>query len=217
MNAALSEQPLPQDWNARRGLLLFFEWPGGQRNASAMPQELAAAKSFRPDASIAVLDATGNARAIQEGTNWDDLVVGVEHSNTCHNHLNKLAQAARKFARDNDGRLPGRDTWEADVSLYLMGDAEGEDAFRCPAAPDLDRGYAINEQVAGKDAKELPGHDSLILFFESDLNVPNAAGLPQRDAPVAGRHVDEWNGGRTNNVVYLSGTIGSQPALVAKP
>jgi hypothetical protein len=217
MNAALSEQPLPQDWNARRGLLLFFEWPGGQRNASAMPQELAAAKSFRPDASIAVLDATGNARAIQEGTNWDDLVVGVEHSNTCHNHLNKLAQAARKFARDNDGRLPGRDTWEADVSLYLMGDAEGEDAFRCPAAPDLDRAYAINEEIAGKGARELSGHDSLVLFFESDLNAPNATGLPERDAPVAGRHVDEWNGGRTNNVVYLSGTIGSQPALVAKP
>jgi hypothetical protein len=67
MNAALSEQPLPQDWNARRGLLLFFEWPGEQRNACALPEELARLKSCRPDGTIAAMDATGNTRTLHEG------------------------------------------------------------------------------------------------------------------------------------------------------
>ncbi|HJN17573.1 MAG TPA: hypothetical protein QGH10_18855, partial [Armatimonadota bacterium] len=57
----------------------------------------------------------------------------------------------------------------------------------CPAAEGVEHAYAINREVAGKKASDLAGHDRLVLFFESGLNVPNAAGDPVADAAPA-RH-----------------------------
>jgi hypothetical protein len=217
MNAAAGGQAIPQDWGARRALLLLFEWPGGERNASAMPDKLATIKSFRPDHTIAAIDATGNTRTLEEGVVWEDIAAAGELSNTCYSHLRILAQAARKYAREHDGLLPNAATWQDDLAVYLLDQPDPDAVYRCPAAPDLDCAYAINEEIAGKNARELTGHDSIVLFFESDLNVPNASGLPERDASAEGRHVDEWNGGRRNNVAYLSGTVGSQPPSTPNP
>ena len=57
---------------------------------------------------------------------------------------------------------------------------------------------------------ELTDHEDIVLFFGSDLNVPNAAGDPNQDAPAHARHVNEWDGRRINQVAYLSGSTGNR-------
>jgi hypothetical protein len=211
MNTALGEQPVSNDWQVKRRSLLLFEWPGGRRNATAMPEELAKATSFRPDKTIAVIDASGNGRTLREGMAFEQAVEAEEQQSTCYDHLRKLGEAARRYARDNGGVLPKAGTWQDDLAVYLLDDPAAADLYRCPAAPDLDCAYAINEQVAGKNALELRGHGSTVLFFESRLNVPNATGLPERDAPTEGRHVDPWSGRRLTLAVFLNGRTGSLP------
>ena len=212
MNIAAGEQPIPNDWQERQKLLLLFEWPGGQRNASAMPEGLATIKSFRPDGSIAIMDATGNARSLREGMTFAQMTEAEQQSSTCYDHLRKLAAAARRYARDNGGMLPAAESWQDDLAPYLLDEPDADELCHCPAAPDLEYAYAINEEIAGKNATELTGHGTIVLFFESDLNVPQAAGSPEREAPTDGRHLDQWSGRRQNHVAHLDGNVGSEPA-----
>lgn len=210
MNVLASEQEVPQDWNARRGLIVLFEWPNAQRNSAAMPDDLAEAESFWPDGRIAYITADSNTGALPKGFAFADLRLADDLGNQCSSHLHTLAKAARKYAREHDGLLPGADTWQDDLALYLLEAGGGEEVFACPAAPELETAYAINRAIAGKNAMELTDHDDTILFFESDLNVPNAAGDPEQDAPQVRRHLTEWDARKMNKVVYLNGSIGSQ-------
>ena len=217
MNAALGEQPVPQGWEAQRGLIVLFECPSEERNVSLMPEELPDATRWRPNGSLVVLDASGNARTVPGGMTPDDLAVAERQSNDCRTHLSQLVDAARRYARDHDGVLPGPDTWQDDLAAYLIDSPDPEGLFVCPAAPDLQYAYAINQEVAGKNARELTNHDALILFFESDLDVVNATGLPGQHSPPAARHINEWGGEPGNLVGYLGGSTGDQPAATAGP
>lgn len=205
MNVLADELELPQNWQDRRNLILLFEWRGAERNATATPEETADMESGWPDGTIVMVDASRNTHRVPAGMALEDMAEAQEARNTCENRVRMLAKAARAFARDNDGLLPGPGTWQDDIALYLLDEAGGDDVFRCPAAPDLDFAYAINSAIAGMDATEIRGHGDVILFFESDLNVPNAAGDPDVDVPSPGRHTIGWGAGLRNSAAYLSG------------
>jgi hypothetical protein len=212
MNAEASEADIT-DRGALRDMPLLFEWPSGERNAIALPEELAVAESLRPDGSIACASGDGSTYVLPKGMTFADVRAAEQLSSECSGHLMRLAQAARKYARDHDGLLPSAENWQDELALYLLEAGGGEEIFMCPAAPDLDIAYAINRELAGKRATELTDHDRLILFFESDLNVPNAAGTPEADMPKQARHLREWDGDPGNNIVYLSGSGTLQAAL----
>ena len=211
MNAEASEADIT-DRAALRSLLLLFEWPSGERNAIAMPEELAVAQALRPNGSIACVAASGGTLVLPRGMTFADVRDAEQLGSECEGHLRALGKAARKYARDHDGMLPGADSWQDELALYLLEAGGGEEVFTCPAAPDLGIAYALNRDLAGKQATELTGHDRLILFFESDLNVPNAAGSPDADMPEQARHFREWDGEPGNNIVYLNGSTTSQAA-----
>ena len=205
MNVLADEAELPDDWEGRRDLILLFEWRDAERNASAMPEEAVDMESPWPDGSVTMVDASENPRRVAAGMTLEDMAAAKQSRETCENHIRAFTNAALDFARDNDGLLPGPGTWQDDLALYLLEETGVQDIFRCPSAPDLDFAYAINSEIAGMDATEIRGHDRVILFFESDLNVPNAAGDPDTDVPPAGRHAIEWGTGLRNEASFLGG------------
>ncbi len=208
MNVMASEQELSDNWTERGQLMVLFEWPNAERNATAMPDELANAESFWPDGRIAYTMADQDTGALSPGMTLADVEEAERRRNECSSHLRVLVKAARRYARDHDGLLPGADTWQDDLALYLLDEGVGEEVFTCPSAPELEVAYAINRQVAGQNARGLADHQNTILFFESDLNVPNAAGNPEQDAPQEGRHLTDWDTRRINQLGNLNGHTG---------
>jgi len=147
------------------------------------------------------------------GVTLDDLIAADSERQTCVQNLMKLTEAARKYARDNGGTLPAANSWHEDLALYLIDAADPNALFACPAAPDLEYGYAINEEVAGHNLAEFRGRGNVVLFSESDLNQPNAAGPPRLDGPGPRRHTDYWNAaeGRFDTVAYVNSDVGQGP------
>ena len=209
MNDEVSGKALGEDWGVRSRTLLLFEWASGERNAHATPAHLAAAGSPRGGGRTVVLAANGNATTLPVGATFADVTEAERLGNECSDHLRKLAGAARKYAREHGGILPGADSWLADLAPYLAAAGDPELLLRCPAAPDLDYAYAINRDVAGKNAAQISDHDRTILFFESDLNVPNATGLPGWPPQGPCRHMAAWSdsGSRFDYLAYLSGSV----------
>ncbi len=206
MNLMADEIEMPRDWNDKRKIILVFEWRGAERNATAMPDELIDMESFWPDGAIVYADASGNTRRMPQGTSLDEIAVAEQHRQKCEQNVRALTRSVLKFARENDGLLPGPDTWQDDIALYLLDETGVDDVFRCPAADEIDFAYAINSAVAGMDATEIRGHERITLFFESDLNVANASGDPLLDAAAEGRHLVEYDGRRRNTGGLLSGS-----------
>ncbi len=206
-NAEVAGTELPNDWQARRGLVLVFEWGSGERNAAVSPQSLA---TFEPRHGDAVHFATadGNCQAASRGETPDDVFGAQWLTEICEQRLRTLCTAALEYAKDNDGMLPGADTWCDDLAAYLIGAAEGAELFVCPAAPELACGYAINVELAGKNARELVGHRRLVLFMESDVGTWNAsARVP--DLVAEGRHRARWTraADQGSHFGYLNGSV----------
>ena len=111
-------------------MALLFEWRNAARNASARPEELADVEPLRPDGTTIVVDAGGNTRWLPRGMTFEELVLEEEHGQRCSANLRALAQAARRYARDHDGMLPGRDSWQDGLALYLIENPALVDAFR---------------------------------------------------------------------------------------
>jgi prepilin-type processing-associated H-X9-DG protein len=104
----------------------------------------------------------------------------------CLSNLRQIAAAAHMFARDHDGRLPDADKWMDELAPYLNNEA----ILKCPAAPDLEWGYAMNAALSGEALAAIPDPEKVVLFFDSKLGTRNAAGGVQAVA-APGRH----NGG----------------------
>jgi hypothetical protein len=197
------------DFAADHDLLLLIEWPGGERNAVVSADAVSQIQSLRPDGIIVFMDAAGFADELPQGHTLAGIREAEASESQCRQNLRLLARAARRYAREHDGLLPPADSWQDDLALYLVNMGQGEEVFTCPAAAGLACGYAINAEVAGKKVADLTGHDSIILFFESDLNVANAAGSPEQDACAGPRHLSSPDWLPTSNIVYLSGETGS--------
>ena len=99
---------------------------------------------------IVFVDASQNTRRLPRGMTVDELYLDEDHRNTCEQNLRQLAQAAREFALQNDGMLPGADTWREDLALHLPMDPDDESLFHCPATDGLGCSYAINASIAAR-------------------------------------------------------------------
>ncbi|MBM3476173.1 MAG: hypothetical protein FJX75_23120 [Armatimonadetes bacterium] len=234
--AAGGRKYVVEDEMAEEGeeFLVLFEWPGGERNATATPEQLAQTTSFWPDGSVALLTSRGAIDVLPKGMTLEqkraadaqamqpDMPAADDpgmHLYQCAANLRVLAAAARKYAREHGGLLPLAESWQDDLAPYILivrdegwwGEEGEQDPLHCPAAADIEFGYAINVAVAGKNALDLTDQGSLVLFFESNLNTPNAAGNPERDKCDPPRHQAPWAEGEDaglNQVAYLTGDTG---------
>ncbi len=113
---------------------------------------------------------------------------------TCLRNLKQLGLAVAMYATDHNNVLPDADHWTEDLEPYFL----NREILRCPSAPKLQIGYAMNRAFSGRRQDEIPQPWAQVLFFESDLGVANASGGPE-DVCRPGRHY----GG--NNFLFLDG------------
>ncbi len=195
--------------------LILVEAPGDKRNAVVTKDDLAKLTSARPDGSIMYALSNGEVQMLPKGGSWETALAPPPQAQRedmdqsmyiCQDNLRRLVEAARKYARKHGGLLPKADDWEAELQPYIDPEGEGgRNPFICPAVPEVKHPYAINAAIAGKKALDLTDQGGLVLFFESKLNVPNAAGSPERDAADPPRHTMGPGGGPINCVGYLGG------------
>jgi hypothetical protein len=217
-------------FNADERRLILVEAPGDVRNAVVTKDDLPKLKPVQPDGSISYALSDGEVQTLPKGVPWETVLAPPVPAQAqredmdqsmfvCQDNLRRLVDAARKYARRHGGVLPKADDWEAELQPYLEAGRGDQNPFLCPAAPEIKHPYAINAAIAGKNALELTDQEGLVLFFESKLNVPNAAGDPGRDAADPPRHTMGPGGGPTNNVGYLSGggMMGGMPGPPPPP
>lgn len=233
MNADIGGRQVDDLWGEgpeAQDPLLFIEFPSTDRNAVVRITDVPRIESVRDDVSIRYVTCLGEEGTLSQGMTWeeerkrglaevpvrdDDLDREArDRYNSCRTNLYAITEGIRRYATQHQGMLPPADAWQdetAAILLELEADRSwqvgGGGIFQCPAAPDIELGYAINEEIAGKNALHLANHDNIILLFECDLNVPNAAGSPER-AAAAPRHQLAGRDAPVGLVAYLSGTVG---------
>ncbi len=190
-NLDVAGTKLPTGWRESRECVLLFEWASGERNAAASASELL---HFEPRHGEFVHFGLPNGRvdAALGGQIPAEALAANWQTEDCEAHVRRLCWAALRYARDNDGVLPGADSWCDDLAVYLLEAGGDGDFFSCPAAPELACAYAINADVAGKNARDMVDHGKIILFMESDLGALNASAPVPGLAPE-GRHRENWN------------------------
>lgn len=114
---------------------------------------------------------------------------------SCLSKVKQLGIVAMMYAQDHDETLPEADKWMDQLLPYLM---NNEDILKCPAAPELEYGYAMNEALSGMKLDNVKDVSATVLFFESALGTRNASGGPAAVCEP-GRH----NEG--NNYSYVDG------------
>ena len=111
---------------------------------------------------------------------------GVEESKfECSVNASQLAQAASMYSLDSGGLLPEPTRWSTALQPYTI-----SSAFRCPAAPEAQCGYSMNEKLRGPYGRSalrlvsVSAPAETVMFFDSGGGW-NSCGLgPQ----VVGRH-----------------------------
>ena len=91
----------------------------------------------------------------------------------CLSKVKNLTLAVLDYADEHEGRLPAAETWCDDLLPYIR----GEEAFLCPAAPDLQCAYAFNAALSGVRAESIPDLVNVVLIFESDGGWNAAGGM----------------------------------------
>jgi len=192
-NSDVAGQELPNDWQARREMVLLFESDLGMWNATASAADMPTDLTRHPR-GLNIATAEGNTTVIPLGYTLEEVQTQWREAETCQQRLSALCQVAKAYAQDNDGRLPAGDSWTDDLAPYLAagpGVAPGQDALVCPARPNLACGYAMNEELAGANIRELVGHRRLVLFFETEEDGYNVA-APLTAATPEVRHLQQW-------------------------
>lgn len=113
---------------------------------------------------------------------------------SCLSNLKQIALGMLMYAQDHDEHLPDAATWMDDVQPYTAGEA----LFRCPGAPHLPWGYAMNASLSKRNLAEIAMPVNTVLVCDSDIGTRNAAGGPEIVC-VPPRH----DGG--NNYAYVDG------------
>jgi hypothetical protein len=187
-NAALSEKPLPADWQTRNEMVLLACTGADVPNAVFTMGDLKKLKGRHGDFN-AVAFASGNAQALPVGMTWAEMLDAQKSAGVCQQRMSALVVAARAYAKDHDGRLPAAAAWCDDLERLVKHDL-GTNPFTCPDSPKAECCYAINRALAGKQLKELINHRKLVLFAEVGPTTRNAAFDPGQTFP--GRHRVEW-------------------------
>lgn len=177
-------------------VVLFFESDLGTRNAAggleAVPDpprnELGNAFAFADVRGIRSREIPNFA--VEFGAREREKA----QQNACLSNTKELALAALMFAADHDDKLPDADRWMDQILPYTGNEA----IFKCPAAPDLEYGYAMNAALSGVGIGAITNRVELVLFFESNLGTRNAAGGPEAVCQP-GRHMG------ANNYAFLDG------------
>jgi len=119
----------------------------------------------------------------------------------CLAHLKAVARVMLYYAQDHDGRLPDATRWMDEIKAYL----EDEACLKCPAAPQLLYGYAMNQALSKVALSAIARPHETVLLYESNLGTRNAAGKPESAAQPP-RH----EGG--NHYAMADGICTAQPA-----
>jgi prepilin-type processing-associated H-X9-DG protein len=115
---------------------------------------------------------------------------------SCQSNLRQLALGVLMWAQDHDEVLPPAENWMTELEPYL----KNPEIYRCPAAPELECGYAYNLAVAGLNLADIPDPAGAVLFYESTVGMPSTADMGETQ-PQPGRH----EGG--NNLAYVDGHV----------
>ena len=173
LNAKMAGQTLP-DRLARRDLVLLFECGDTSRNAVGDPAEdLLYIEDAEPPAWVAL--ASGGVPGVPRGMSLEEALRVWGDAWTCRGRVRALSRALLAYARDHDGVLPLADSWCDDIVPYLRPEDRGPEAFKCPAVPDLECGYAINAELAGMDVTVLEHHMTHVLLLPAEVGVRNEA------------------------------------------
>lgn len=115
---------------------------------------------------------------------------------SCQSNLKQLGLAAMQYIQDWDEKMPDCASWQDAILPYVRNPI----LFKCPGAPNLEFGYAMNSALSGFYLTLLQDPSRTPLFFDSSLGVANAAGgLEALCEPP--RHL-----GR-NNIVFADGHV----------
>ena len=87
----------------------------------------------------------------------------------CASNLKELALAAQMYAGDYDGKLPTRDQWRSQLKPYMR----NKDILECPTGGAV---YAFNKNLGGLNLYKIKNPADVVMFFEADSDLPNAAG-----------------------------------------
>lgn len=115
-------------------------------------------------------------------------------TSSCLSNLKQLGLAAMMYAQDHDETLPDADEWMDQIEPYH----KNEELLKCPAAPDLEYGYAMNANLSGLKLAEVKSPADTVLLFDSTLGTRNAK-CTGVSIPDPARH----QGG--NNFVFADG------------
>ncbi len=91
---------------------------------------------------------------------------------SCLSNLKQIATGVMMYVQDHDGKLPDADRWVDELMPYLQNQA----VFKCPAAPELECGYAMNAVLSGVKVAELQKPSEMVLLFDSHVGIRNVAG-----------------------------------------
>lgn len=191
-NEALGEQARPKDWQEGERLPLVVCVGGNVPNAAFDPEQLRDQAGRHGKLNV-YGTCTTNVHSIPEKLSVAELLAEDAARQACEQRLRSLVAAAKEYAKDHNGLLPGAATWCDDLRPYLANKAprDGGDPFVCPSLPDARCTYAICAELAGADLTKLIVHRKKLLFIELDDVPPNTAATA--DQHGAGRHLNAWN------------------------
>jgi hypothetical protein len=202
--------PFPQEWKPDQALIEMLLFPMWQHVKFAPGELTVEGDTARlpvvvtvslPQTLVLRKDAEGKwvvdlRQSITTSTGLrEPMMLGAVDADGCFSHLKQLGLAALMWAQDHDQVWPPAANWGQELLPYLNRD---EQVFRCPAAPELECGYAYNLEVAGKKPEDIARPAEVVLFHESTIGRLDAADRGESQ-PKPGRH----NG--INNVVCADG------------
>ncbi len=205
LNASIAGEPLPNDWHQRQSMVILYETQGTGSNLSGDPDEAVAALPEDSDGVI-VAFADGNVFLVPRDMTVQAMAQSWELGEMCQRRVSVLCRALLAYARDHEGMLPAAEEWCDAIGLYVRPEDMGPEAFVCPGALDLDYGYAINVDLAGKDIRQLRNHSRYCLILPAAEGVRNEARQVPEKVDM-GRHTQRWGeGGLGVTVGLLSGS-----------
>jgi prepilin-type processing-associated H-X9-DG protein len=118
---------------------------------------------------------------------------------SCQWNMRQLSTALLMYEQDWDGYLPPLWSWQSGLPPY----AKDPRIYQCPSDK-AGNSYALNENLVGLRTEEIIRPEATLLFFESNLHLPNAEGLEHVVARPP-RHF------KRNNWAFLDGHAKSSP------
>lgn len=117
---------------------------------------------------------------------------------SCQSNLKQLGLGMMQAIQDANERFPDANSWQEAILPYIRNPT----LFSCPAAPNLEHGYAMNAALSRTYLALLDDPSSTPLLFDSQMNKPNASGGVEALCNPP-RHL-----GR-NNIVFADGHTAS--------